>query len=265
MPVTRRDTRRVLVDTHCHLDLGSFDDDRDAVVARARAVGVAFIVVPAIRPATWPGLSALAARHPEVRLALGIHPQIVPALDDAERVAIRELPAALAAASAVAVGECGLDRQTGDAPAQEALLRAQIAIAREARLPLLVHVLGAHDVAARILREERAAEVGGILHSYSGGAGLVAPYRDLGFAFSFAGPVTYHNARRPLEAARAVPDELLLAETDAPDQAPVPHRGGRCEPAFVAEVVAGLARARGASTAAMAALTTANARRVLRL
>jgi len=87
-------------------------------------------------------------------------------------------------------------------------------------------------------------------------------YRDLGLAFSFAGPVTYGNARRPLAAARAVPDRLLLAETDAPDQAPEPHRGGRSEPAFVAEVIAGLAAARGASTAEIAELTTANARRI---
>ena len=87
-------------------------------------------------------------------------------------------------------------------------------------------------------------------------------YRDLGLAFSFAGPVTYGNARRPIAAARAVPDALLLAETDAPDQAPHPHRGGRSEPALVAAVIAGLAAARGATTAEIAALTTANARRI---
>ena len=132
-------------------------------------------------------------------------------------------------------------------------------LARALRLPLVVHVLRAHDRAPRILRDERAADVGGVLHSYSGGAGLVAVYRDLGFAFSFAGPITYPGARRPAEAARAVPDDLLLAETDAPDQSP---RGGRCEPAYVADVIAALAAARGTSTDAIAALTTANARRL---
>jgi TatD DNase family protein len=100
------------------------------------------------------------------------------------------------------------------------------------------------------------------MHSYSGGAELVPVYRDLGFAFSFAGPVTYDNARRPVEAARAVPDELLLAETDAPDQAPAPHRGGRSEPAYLPHVIAGLAAARGASVEHVAALTAANARRL---
>ena len=108
----------------------------------------------------------------------------------------------------------------------------------------------------------RTGPVAGVLHSYSGGADLVPVYRDLGLAFSFAGPVTYANARRPIEAARAVPDELLLAETDAPDQAPAPHRGGRSEPAFVAAVIAGLAAARGTTAAEIAALTTRNARRI---
>ena len=133
---------------------------------------------------------------------------------------------------------------------------------RTARLvskPLVIHVLRAHDAAPRILREERAGEVGGVMHSYSGGADLVPVYRDLGLCFSFAGPVTYPNARRPLEAARAVPNELLLAETDAPDQS---SRGGRSEPAYVADVIAALAAARGVSTEAMAALTTKNACRL---
>ena len=175
------------------------------------------------------------------------------------------LAAALAEARAVAVGECGLDGASGDPHGQERLFRAQIAIARELGLPLLVHVLRAHDRAPRILAEERAHEVGGILHSYSGGPDLVPVYADLGFAFSFAGPVTYRASRRPLAAARRVPAELLLVETDAPDQAPEPHRGRRSEPAFVRAVIAGLARARGEADDDVAATTTANARRILRL
>jgi TatD DNase family protein len=253
-----------VIDTHCHLDVPAFDGDRDAVVARARAAGVVAIIVPAIRPATWPALAALAGRHAEVRVALGIHPQVVHALPEAER-SVAGLPAALAAAKAVAVGECGLDGGSPDPAEQERLFRAQIAVAREVGRPLLVHVLRAHDVAPRVLAEERAHEVGGVVHSYSGGAELVPVYRDLGFAFSFAGPVTYENSRRPVAAARAVPADLLLAETDAPDQAPVPHRGRRSEPAYVREVVAGLARARDAAEADIISLTTANARRIFGL
>jgi TatD DNase family protein len=164
------------------------------------------------------------------------------------------------ATDAIAIGECGLDGGTGERELQERIFRAHIRVARALGKPLVVHVLRAHDAAPRILREERAA--GGVLHSYSGGADLVATYAELGMAFSFAGPVTYANARKPLEAARAIPPELLLAETDAPDQAPTKHRGGRSEPAFVRDVIDGLAAARGESPEALVELTTSNARRI---
>jgi TatD DNase family protein len=252
-----------LIDTHCHLDVEAFDGDRDAVVARAAAAGVQTIVVPAIRPATWGRVAALAG--PRVALAFGIHPQVVPDLDADEWRALEDGRLHAALRGAVAVGECGLDRRTGAHAEQERALRAQVAVARELGLPLLLHVLGAHEIAPRLLRDAGVTAVGGIMHSYSGPPELVPVYRDLGLAFSFAGPVTYAKARKPVEAARAVPAELLLAETDAPDQTPEPHRGGRNEPAWVAHVVAGLAAARGETPEAVAALTARNARRVLRL
>ena len=197
-------------------------------------------------------------------VALGIHPQNVPELSVAERTIDAEtLARAIADSNAVAVGECGLDGATESRELQQSLFRMQIHAARLAKRPLVVHVFRAHDLAPKILREERAVEVGGVLHSYSGGAGLVPVYRDLNFAFSFAGPVTYPNAKKPLAAARAIPASLLLAETDAPDQAPVAHRGTRSEPAYLPEIIAGLAAARDADPAAIAALITANARRIL--
>lgn len=254
-----------MIDTHCHLDIEAFDVDRDAVIARATAAGVRGILVPAIRPRTWAALTGLAV-HRVVRLAFGVHPQVVPALDGdelagdlADRIA---RATEQAGSAAVAVGECGLDGGTGDRERQEAILRAHVRAARAVNKPLIIHVLRAHDVAPRILREERAGDVGGVLHSYSGGEQLVGVYRDLGMAFSFAGPVTYPNARKPIEAARAIPEDLLLVETDAPDQSPAAHRGQRCEPAFVADVIAGLAAARGTTPEEMATLTTANARRL---
>jgi TatD DNase family protein len=251
-----------LIDTHCHLDVAAVDADRDAVVARAAAAGVVGILIPAIRPRTWDAMRALARRHAAagVRCALGIHPQIVPELEPGELAG--DLTARLieAARDAIAIGECGLDGGTGAQALQDQIFRAHVRAARATGKPLVIHVLRAHDAAPRILREE--GPVAGVLHSYSGGAGLVPVYRDLGLAFSFAGPVTYGNARRPLEAARAIPAELLLAETDAPDQAPAVYRGHRSEPAYVAAVVSGLATARGVTAAEVAALTTANARRI---
>ena len=249
-----------MIDTHCHLDLPAFDADRDAVIARAQAAGVSGILVPAIRPRTWAALEVLVRGHACLRHAIGVHPQIVPELQPDE-LADLEVRLAEACADAIAVGECGLDGGIGARELQSQIFRMHVRVARALDKPLIVHILRAHDEAPRILREE--GPVRGILHSYSGGADLVATYAALGMAFSFAGPVTYANARKPVEAARAIPDELLLAETDAPDQAPEPHRGGRCEPAFVAAVIAGLAAARGSSPSEIAALTTANARHLL--
>jgi TatD DNase family protein len=253
-----------VIDTHCHLDVDAFDGDLDQVIARATAAGVQGMLVPAIRPRTWDALVALTARHASagVRCALGIHPQIVPELDTAESAGdlAERIARAITNAGAIAVGECGLDGATADQPRQEDIFRAHLRAAKALDLPVVIHVLRAHDAAPRILREE--GPVRGVLHSYSGGADLVPVYRDLGLAFSFAGPVSYSNARKPVEAARAIPPELLLAETDAPDQAPEGHRGGRSEPAFLVAVLAGLAAAREVSAAEIAELTASNARRL---
>ncbi|MBK9033997.1 MAG: TatD family hydrolase [Myxococcales bacterium] len=255
-----------MIDSHCHLDVDAFADDRAVVVARAVAAGVRGILVPAIRPRTWAALTALPAAHPDapLALALGVHPQVVPDLDADERATVDGLVDALAAAMTervVAIGECGLDGATGDHPRQEQVLRAHVRAARALGLPLVIHVLRAHDAAPRILREERVGEVGGVVHSFSGSPELVAIYADLGLACSFAGAIARPGARRPVAAARAVAAAALLVETDAPDQAPAPG-GGRNEPARLVEVIAGVARARGEAPGAVAAATAANARRV---
>lgn len=241
-----------MIDSHCHLDVPAFDRDREAVLLRARQAGIEGILVPAIR---WDVQLA----DPMVRIGVGFHPQIVPQLDPAERATTPEALAELAVQRrAVAIGECGLDGNTAERDVQEQLFRMHVRAARIAGLPLVVHVFHAHDRAPQILREERCT--GGVMHSYSGGAELVPVYAELGFAFSFAGPVTYPNARRPLEAARVVPPELLLVETDAPDQSS--RRGQRSEPAFLPDIVAAIAAARSVEATDLAALTAANARRV---
>lgn len=250
-----------MIDSHCHLDVPAFDADREAVISRATATGVIGMVVPAIRPRTWAALQALATTHHAagVRWAVGVHPQIVPELgldelEDLERRIVER------ATDAIAIGECGLDGGTAERELQETIFRMHIRIGRELRKPLIVHVLNAHDVAPRILREERCE--GGVLHSYSGGADLVPVYCELGMAFSFAGPISYANARKPVEAARVIPLELLVVETDAPDQAPEGHRGGRSEPAMLPAVIAGLASAKHIEAAEIAEVTTRNARRL---
>jgi TatD DNase family protein len=167
----------------------------------------------------------------------------------------------------VAVGECGLDGASVAAGAslerQVRVLGAHLALARKYRLPAVLHCLKLHDPLLALLREE-PLPAGGALHSYSGGAEQVRAYLALGLHFSFAGPVTYEGARRPIAAVQAVPPDRLLLETDAPDQTPRPHRG-RNEPAFLPEIAAAVALATGRTVAEVDALTTGNARALFRL
>ena len=263
-----------VIDTHCHLDAPPFDADRAAVLARARAAGVTDVVIPAIGPARWAALRELVARTPGLHAGLGIHPQLLPEVDAREddRM-LADLDAALGAgagppgARVVCVGECGLDGGSVALGApmdrQVRVLEGQLALARKYRLPVSLHMLRAADPLLEVLSRD-GVPAGGALHSFSGSAEQVLPFARLGLHFAFAGPVTYERARRPLLAARAVPPERLLLETDAPDQTPRPHRG-RCEPGFLAEVRDALAAALGATAAEVDALTTGNARRLFRL
>jgi TatD DNase family protein len=258
-----------VIDTHCHLDRAAFDADRDAVLARARAAGVTDALVPAVEPAGWGGLLALCEREHGLHPALGIHPQALPGLDPAsDDRYLADLESLLVRSRAVAVGECGLDGGTvADGVSldrQRAVLRGHLAIARRLGLPVVIHALRAHDA----IREELTRDgvpAGGVLHSFSGSAEQVAPLAALGLHFSFAGPVTYEGARKPIAAVRAVPRERLLVETDAPDQTPRPLHRTRNEPGNLPLVLQAVAAALGVSVAEADRVTAANARRLFRL
>jgi TatD DNase family protein len=253
-----------VIDTHCHLDVERFDADRDAVLSRAWAAGVQGLVIPAIGPSAWDALREWPLREPRVQVAYGIHPQLLPELDPAEDERnLLKLDEALTRGGAIAVGECGLDGPSEARAPMERQLRvflAHVELARKHRLPLLVHCLRAHPHLQRALKQVGPLPVGVLLHSYSGSHELVRTYVKLGCHFSFAGPVTFLEARRPLDAVRAVPVELLLAETDAPDQAPHPHRGTRCEPAMLPLIIDAMAAARGVPADALREAMTQNAR-----
>jgi TatD DNase family protein len=258
-----------VIDSHCHLDGRAFDADREAVLARARAAGVTDLVVPAVEPSGWAGLLELASDHPGVHAALGIHPQALPGLDPAhDDRHLADLEALLSRGGAVAVGECGLDGPTVAAGVpldrQLAVLRGHLGIARRLGLPLILHSLRSHDSMREALDRD-GVPGGGVLHSFSGSAEQVPRLAELGLHFSFAGPVTYEAARKPLAAVRAVALDRLLVETDAPDQTPRPHRGARNEPGNLPLVLAGVASAIGATPAELDVLTTRNARRLFRL
>jgi TatD DNase family protein len=251
-----------LVDSHCHLDAPEFDADRDAVLARARAAGVRLQLVPAVRAADWPALAALAARNPDLVPAYGLHPMYLAEHrpDDIDALAGR-----LAAGGVLAIGECGLDHYVEglDRDAQRKYFEAQVALARDHDLPLIVHAR--HAVDAVLASVRRVGRVRGIVHSYGGSAEQAVQLARAGFLVGIGGPITYERARRLHAMVRALPLSQLVVETDAPDQPLAAHRGQRNEPGRLPEVVAAIAALRGEDPAHIANTTARNVHELLRL
>jgi TatD DNase family protein len=255
-----------LIDSHCHLDEARFQPDRDAVIARALAAGVTRMVTIGASggmQANYDAL-ALAAQHPSVYATVGIHPHEASAvsaevLDEIARLA--RMP------KVVAIGETGLDYYYDNSarPVQQAVFRQFIQLARTLALPLIVHLRDAYDDALTILREERATDVGGVIHCFSGDRGAAQRFLELGFDLSFSGSVTFKNADELRVVAGTVPADRFLVETDAPFLAPVPYRGKRNEPAYVVYTAAAVAAVRQQPLEDIAHLTRANTERRLRL
>ena len=263
-----------MIDTHCHLDVAAYDPDREAVWQRAREQGVRAVIVPAVEPATWAQTRAI-ARPGERFVAFGIHPQVLPDLDDeAVDRGLADLERVAREAGAVAIGECGFDGGIDLARApmerQCRVVAAHIEVARRLDLPVILHVLRAHGDATAFFRGVRLPRAGGVVHSYSGSVELLRDYLDAGFHISFGGGVTRPNARRPVLAAKAVPSDRLLIETDGPDQLPSdaetdPIYGRRCEPRHVALVATRLAEIRGIPVSELVRSSSGNAIALFRL
>jgi len=247
-------------DTHAHLDLSPLRENLAAELALARAAGVGAWVVPGVRPDGWPALMATAADIPEALAAPGVHPLAAGEWNE-------ETAAVLTALldGAVAVGEIGLDGYLPSPALQERAFRAQVRLAVVARRPILIHCRKAMGRTLEILRHEGAQRVGGIFHAFSGSLESAREALRLNFAIAFGGALTFTGARRGPELARVLPREWLVLESDAPDLAPEPYRGQSNRPAYLLLVAERLAALRGWSPAETAAITTANARRVLGL
>lgn len=234
------------------------------MLARARAAGVAEVLVPGVDPEQWRRAEGLPRTGRVVlRFAAGLHPWALARLDDEDvAAALDGLPDALAALGACALGEVGWDRPLARREASSSMARQdraaerQLALARDLGLPPILHVVGAHGRALERLGRFGRWPRGGVVHAYSGPPDLVAAYVDLGLSLSFGPAVTRPNARRPRAAAAACPPEHLLAETDGPDQA---VEDGPGEPREVRAVLEALAEARGEPFAAVAAHTDRNA------
>jgi len=251
-----------LIDTHCHLDVEEFDPDRDQVLAAARAAGVAGIVIPGIYAAAWPRLLRLCRTAVDLHPALGLHPVYL-AQHRPEHMA--DLERALTETRPLAVGEIGLDlyRRDLDPTRQQALFEAQLVLARDAGLPVLLHVRKAHDQVLTTLKRIRVP--GGIAHAFNGSLQQARQYLDLGLRLGFGGMLTFERSLKLRPLARDLPIEAIVLETDAPDLTVAAHQGERNSPAYLPDVLAALAEVRDADPAEIAAITTRNAREVLGL
>jgi len=250
-----------LFDTHAHLHFPDFADDLNAVLDRARAAGVRGMVTIGTDRETNRAVVALARRLPDVWATVGIHPHDAGEAREADFEEMERL--ARDEPKVVGFGEMGLDffRNLSPPDAQRRVFRRQIDIARRARKPLVIHCRDAHDETLAILGGERVAEVGGVMHCFSGDVEIARRCLDLGLFISLAGPVTYKNARALPEVARFVPEDRLVVETDCPYLPPTPHRGQRNEPAYVALTAEHVAGLRGADPEALGdALTTNGAK-----
>ncbi len=251
-----------LVDSHLHLDDARFDADREEVIERARRAGVHALIVPAVAATGWADLAGIAEVHPDVFPAYGMHPVFLPRhrLSDADL-----LDHWLATHPAVAVGEIGLDYYVEDLDrdAQLTLFERQLSIARNHRLPVIVHARRAVDAVIAALK--RHPGIHGVVHSFSGSREQAEQLLRLGFLIGIGGPATYPRARRLRSVIAGLPLEQLLLESDAPDQPGVGHRGQRNEPGWITETLAELAHIRNEDVGQLAAATTDNARRLFKL
>jgi TatD DNase family protein len=247
-----------LIDSHCHLNYEGLVERQAEVLENARRRGVTGFLNISTRKREWRDIIAVAEREPDVWASVGVHPHEADAHPDLGASALIE---AAAHPRVIAIGECGLDYyyDKSDRSAQRDRFEAHIEAAQESGLPLVVHTREAEEDTAEILeRAVKERRVSGVLHCFTGSAELARKGLDLGFYVSLSGIVTFKNAQDLQATARWLPADQMLVETDSPFLAPVPHRGQKCEPAFVADTASFVAELRGEDPEAIAEATTAN-------
>ena len=245
-----------LVDSHCHINFEPLCTDLAAVLQRARDNGVSHMLCVGVTLEAFPQVLELAHRYDHIFASVGVHPNE----QEGREPEVSELVALAQDPQVVAIGETGLDyfRSQGELRWQQQRFRHHIRAARECGKPLIVHMRDAAEDTVRIMQEEGAAEVGGVMHCFTGTWDVAARAIELNFHVSFSGIVTFKNAEALRAVAARLPAERLLVETDCPYLAPVPHRGKTNEPAFVRHVAQQVAQLRGLELTELARLTTDN-------
>lgn len=257
-----------LIDTHVHVNFHQFQADIDSVAERWREAGIVRLVHSCVEPGDFPGMQSLADRFPELFLAVGLHPLDVESCwTDSSAAEIRNL--AQSDSRVVAIGEMGLDfYKASNLKDQEQALLAQLKIARQLDLPVIIHCRDAASAMVDLMQRfwDQEGSVRGVMHCWGGTPEETQWFLDLGFFISFSGTVTFKNAKSIHASAQMVPADRLLIETDCPFLAPVPKRGEkRNEPAYVRFVAERVAELRGVPVSDLAAQTTANADQLFRL
>ena len=257
-----------MIDSHCHIAGEEFAADLDGIAARASAAGVtvALCILESEDAIEVGRAPSVRSAWPSVRFATGIHPHHAGKFGDDVDSGIAVVRAAATTVEACAIGEIGLDYHYDFSPrdAQQDVFRAQIRLARELDLPIIIHTREATDETFRIIREEGGSAVRGVFHCFTGDVAMAREALDLGFYLSYAGILTFPKAVELREAAKITPRDRLLSETDSPYLAPTPHRGKRNEPAFVVRVVETLAELHGTDVPTMAAEIDGNFARLFR-
>lgn len=251
----------MLFDTHVHLNAYQYKDDVEEVIARAKEAGVSYMVVVGFNEETIEKALELTERYPFIYAAVGWHP--VDAIDMTDKH-MEWLEQLATHPKVVALGEMGLDYHWDKSPkdVQKDVFRRQIRLAKKVKLPIIIHNREASADIVQILQEEGAAEVGGIMHCFSGSVEIAKQCLALNFYLSFGGPVTFKNARKPKEVVKHVPLERLLIETDCPYLTPHPFRGKRNEPAYVKYIAEEMAQLKEIEYEQLAKITTNNAKRL---
>jgi TatD DNase family protein len=251
----------MLFDTHAHLNADQFEEDVEEVIQRAQAEGVSNIVVVGFDEKTIKGALKLAEDYEFIYAAVGWHP--VDAIDmTAEHLLWIEQLASHP--KVVALGEMGLDYYWDKSPkdVQKEVFRKQIQLAKKVKLPIIIHNRDAHEDIVKILKEENASEVGGIMHCFGSSLEIAKQCIEMNFYISFGGPVTFKNAKRPKEVAKELPIDRLLIETDCPYLAPHPYRGKRNEPSYVKLVAEAIAELKDMTYEDVVLATTENAKKL---
>ncbi len=254
----------MLIDTHAHLDGSKFKNDQEEVIRRAKEAGIDYIFNIGAGESSSKASVALAKKYPQIYAAVGVHPH------DAQEVTgdtLRLLRELAKEEKVRAIGEIGLDYHYDFSPrdVQQRVFRAQLRLAHELNLPVVIHSREADEDTMRILKEEEVDKLGGIMHCFAGDLAMAKECIDLNLKLAFGGVITFKNSETAREVVKVIPLEELLIETDAPYLTPVPHRGKRNEPAYVLQVAKKIAKIKGIELEEVARVTTRTAKELFKI